>query len=616
MKLKVYQQGGGLIYTPFIPGQQATGTSSSSKEEDDDAKIDPLDKEILGLLKDANLLPSDIAIITNSLMSFQRRTQRLSSYGGSYRSVMPGMLQIMNQVGIAKHNREVWNDKVTEMKKHEAGSEVAMDSYGNIWTQSEDGIKKIRLSDFDPEKHKPLSNSELLYLRERNLGFSDDILGDAGMDIVGAKDLRQEIDAIINEFGTVKSEQYIAKDMRELASDIAEKGIFKVGQERSKADLQDFSKLLYLQLGDSSKHLLNARAKINGYDPIEYLRSIIFSNTDVSDQISYEKQLSDSANGRGGGSGSESLAQDNYLVQFGNLQLTEGQTAIVPHASEIGDRYGLIVQTYMSGAPMKRNGDANIGMMSINEFNQTAWGIQAGDRSSVTFGNKVLSSHDLDMIMYDGSSELNVAMLPYKRDPSGKLTPDFDKLIGFNNYKKELEKNPNMSDTEKAQILSIYGLRLSDIKEDDNGTLRIIDTIPFITYSAYASKDTTQLTDENKRFLEHLDNSDGKRIMDPFMNMLRYGTVSPDKNARKVHKFGMFDFSPPERWDMYRGNVFIPMTDSARAMLHSGIGQYVPKSQLNNYAARATIRNAEVAAHNAALADPNYDVISSLGQFR
>ena len=86
MKLKVYQQGGGLIYTPFIPEQwlgtsgKTSKTSGSSDEED---KLDPLDKELLGLMKDQNLLPSDIEMIYNRLIAFQRRSQNLSKMSGS-----------------------------------------------------------------------------------------------------------------------------------------------------------------------------------------------------------------------------------------------------------------------------------------------------------------------------------------------------------------------------------------------------------------------------------------------------------------------------------------------------------------------------------------------------
>ena len=107
MRLKVYQQGGGLIYSPFIKERgQSTISGSQKSGSDDDPKLDPLDKELLALMKDKDLLPSDIEKITNSLIAFQRKTQHLSDVAGfggvnSYRSVMPGMLQIMQMTNNA-----------------------------------------------------------------------------------------------------------------------------------------------------------------------------------------------------------------------------------------------------------------------------------------------------------------------------------------------------------------------------------------------------------------------------------------------------------------------------------------------------------------------------------
>jgi hypothetical protein len=111
MKLKLYQQGGGLIYTPFIPEQYAgqySSSSRSSKSDDDEDKIDPLDKELLNLMKGQDLLASDIDVIYDKIISFQRRTQNLSKINSSsnYRSVMPGMLQIMKLVENAKSNKK------------------------------------------------------------------------------------------------------------------------------------------------------------------------------------------------------------------------------------------------------------------------------------------------------------------------------------------------------------------------------------------------------------------------------------------------------------------------------------------------------------------------------
>ena len=117
MKLKTYQQGGGLIYTPFIPEQEAVSSSGSSARSSgsDEDKIDPLDKEILNLMKGQDLLSSDINLIYDRLISFQRKTQSLSSLGGStsYRSVMPGMLQIMKLVENAKANKAEKMDSKT-----------------------------------------------------------------------------------------------------------------------------------------------------------------------------------------------------------------------------------------------------------------------------------------------------------------------------------------------------------------------------------------------------------------------------------------------------------------------------------------------------------------------
>jgi hypothetical protein len=109
MKLKKYQQGGGMIYTPFIPEQMIANNGASSKssgEGSEDSKLDPLDKELLSLMKDQNLLPSDINQIFNRLIAFQRRSQNLSALGDdSYRSVMPGMLQIIQMVSNARNNK-------------------------------------------------------------------------------------------------------------------------------------------------------------------------------------------------------------------------------------------------------------------------------------------------------------------------------------------------------------------------------------------------------------------------------------------------------------------------------------------------------------------------------
>lgn len=59
------------------------------------------------------------------------------------------------------------------------------------------------------------------------------------------------------------------------------------------------------------------------------------------------------------------------------------------------------------------------------------------------------------------------------------------------------------------------------------------------------------------------------------------------------------------------------MENAARAMLLSGIGEYVPKDQMTDFAQRVTAREIEVAQSRLLQEqDPNYQLISQqLGKF-
>lgn len=136
--------------------------------------------------------------------------------------------------------------------------------------------------------------------------------------------------------------------------------------------------------------------------------------------------------------------------------------------------------------------------------------------------------------------------------------------------------------------------------------------MPFITFSGYVGKDVFNVNKEMKPFLEHMGNRLGRQIIDSYNNMLTYGTTNPQKTSRKT---GHFDKA--ERNDMYKGNVYIPMQNAARAMLLSGIGEYVPKSDMTDFAARVTAREFEAAQAQVLRAqDPNYDLIAqNIGKF-
>lgn len=69
------KQGGGIIYTPFIPSYQDYATSDNDPRTNSDAgKIGDIQKEILDVLQE-NGLPSDVGTFLSTAQNFLRRAE-------------------------------------------------------------------------------------------------------------------------------------------------------------------------------------------------------------------------------------------------------------------------------------------------------------------------------------------------------------------------------------------------------------------------------------------------------------------------------------------------------------------------------------------------------------
>lgn len=296
------------------------------------------------------------------------------------------------------------------------------------------------------------------------------------------------------------------------------------------------------------QHVLNARAALTDSNVADYIHEIVLSNLDYTQGIDYDATQSKAAGydtdpNATKKAAAEQLTQDNYLQQIGNRRLYRSEAAIVPTAAQISDTGALIVPVYNAGMPVDKQMDG-IGMMTLSNFRVKAEASKAGDFSSVTFGNRLLRDNEFDQIVYDGVSELNIAMLPYKHDSTtGQITPDFDKLIAFNYIQGLIDENPNISETELAQKARDKGYDLVQLGYDrKTNSINLPDTMPFITFSAYANKDSLNIPKSSRPFLEHLSNADGKQIMDKIETLINYGELIPTKNSRKLN-----NFNGPER---------------------------------------------------------------------
>ena len=629
MKFKKYQEGGGLIYTPFIPGQtgvENTSGASKKSEDDEDAKLDPLDKELLGLMKDQNLLPSEIQMIYNKLIQFQKSSQKLSSmpgFGGtnSYRSVMPGMLKIMNFVSQAKYNKATDDEIVKQMMKEGAGNEFALDGYGRMYVLNEDGkIKKVKLSEFDSKKYTPLSNSQLLYYREQSpdLAFDGSIYDDM-RNMVGMTSVVKEIDRIIKEFGTQETSKYLSKEAAEAFNQMnMPDGMYKLDQKVPAKGLKAAWDAIWDQLPTNMQNLLKARAAASGdIDPKRFIADSVMRNADSKETIDYDATASKAAGydtdpNKTKKESAEQLTQNNYLQRVGSLRGDRTVISIAPRGSKISDTAALSAHAFTFGTVIDRN-NKPVETMSLSDLMKEGWAFAAGEPNDVTFGNRLLKDWERDAIMFDDSSNLTAVMLPY-RNQGGHIVPDFELLDAFNKIQQFIQDNPGISKTELSSILLKTGISPSDINYDvQTNTISLKNTMAFLTVSAYAGDDTIDLNKDDKKYLEKIAKSDGQHIKDYYNNMVKYGKLRPAKKGNVKIK----GYSESEANDFWRGNVFIPMKNAFNAMNLSGVGEFVPKTQETDFYERVAAKEQENALQQYVRDnDPNYIQNTQLGQFR
>ena len=607
MFIKKYQVGG-IAYTPFIPQSAAptvstndgTSSSNSKTKKETSSKKAALEDDIINILKE-NGIPSDVNAFLKVANSFLSRSTNLSNstlFGGTEDGYSMGdLIRLQKYANEIKFNKEKYDDAVKNLNDENAWSDYALDSNGNFYVVTENGLGKATSSDVakfvrgESDKQMQLvTYSQLAGLREQGLAFNADILKDLE-NAYGKESESKHIIELINKFSknvskSVDSKENAVRRGLGYLLNSGPNGYYDIKNTDQIKDINTAITTLWSQLGSAEKNGIKRDIAIRGGNPnsTKDISQEMLNRIKSYAEFSYEADFNKNATeydpkltGKAGGS--EKLAQNNYLQMIGNGRLLPGgPISITPHAAKISDR-------------------------------QKAWAIASTKADDVTFGNKVIDPTETAGIVYDGYSELNVVSLPATHDERGKITPDFKKIDGFNKIQAALKNNPNMNELAYAQLCRDNGIDPSEIDREKN-EIKFKNTMMFLTFSAYAGDQTIDLTDENKLYLERLDEDKGERIESKYNNSVQYGDLVIDKNSKKYN-----DLDSSGKRHIYRGNVFLPIEDSFRSMILSGIGEYMPKEAMTDYAARVQARSYEnyrAAELNRAYPELNKN---TLGQF-
>lgn len=586
---------GGIAYSPIRSSTQAAPASSGNNS--DTEKIGgTIAGEIADLIQQ-NGIKSDVDAFLNAANSFLSRSTSLSGmsmFGGSNNNYnLRELIAIQQMANEVKFNKEKWDKVNSRLDSQDAWDEVALDSRGHMYVSDQEGnVLTVNPRNYDPEKHFALTNNQLLGLRERasNFAMNSTILNNLS-GAIGMKTIQNFLAGVVEKLGTTSMQGYSSKEANDIFNGAkilmasGPDGFYKVTDKQQARDVRSALSYLktQLKLNPGMWQTLEATIAASGGDPVRDMDSIIAeiitNTTDIDMQADFD-QTATKHHLQQTGSDKTQFAQDTYLSRIAHGQGEWTMTSIVPEASAVSDKGALLVPAAVVGPIVDKNME-RLPQMSLASLKIQAEAMKATIETDVTFGAQLINPEQERAILWDGSSQLTNVMLPYK-NVNGRITPDFELLLNFNAFQKDLKNYPNISNFEKTALMKKYGLTGEDIVEKD-GVFQLKDTMMFLTFSAYADNDNIDFTKTTERFTEKVSNSEGKMIVDAFNNAVKYGYINPTK-SQKASSIGGYDTA--RRWDFRKGNVFIPIKSSFLGD-HMSMNQYVSKQSLNRFDVRS-----------------------------
>lgn len=577
MKIRRYQVGGGVAYLPYISSNKQQATSSPASTS---SQSGGLDENITGLLE-KNGLPSDHAYFMSQLSTLYAQ----DSWGtGLAPNNTSSKLLMLHSLGNSMlYNKSLSDSAWNEIESTEAGGDVAMSSSGRLYAVDRNGsIKTISPESYyqNRDKYQLLTNIELLSYRDTNTSaaFDNSILPDL-QNITSMKSVVEYLQNTISKFGeiemknknsalTVKEKNSIASGMQTLIHGNAE-GVFKITQSNySKTEVQDVNmalRYLWETLTPDQKKTIIAHTAAEGKDPtkMENVYSILalalthhtsaYHHSETT--VDYDSTASKGMGIGAGTAGADSKARSTYLemmaygdgVQYVDLNLRHNTSKSNIH---------------FQGQPYQILDHQNklLGKVSISTLLKDGQVGQIVDSSSVTFGNKVLTSTNKNHVIIDGKHMYRVT-LPYDEEyynSTGIYKPDLSAMEKFDEFIKWLNSG-NYSEARINQKISDLGLNIHYNKNTNEWEFN--NSKHFVMATGVT---THRAVDIDNSWKGKVSQEEASGWYDYIENNTSYG--------EPLYKYFWGDAA-----SIYKSAIFMPIIDSALATVGTS-GEYHPKS--------------------------------------
>lgn len=591
---RIYQSGGVVSYTPFIPNSGTTSTTSSSGSTEKQDKITgTLQKEIVDVLKE-NGIQSDVDTFLSTANAFLNKSQHLSTmslFGGQSDDYsMTDLIQVLSMANRVKQNKAYYDTATDRLKNQDAWNEVAISTDGKIYVYSEEGLRTVSVDEFhkNRDKYQALTNSQVLGLREQdsNMAFNSNVLRDMS-GALGLKTITAQLMDTVSKFGTMSRTEYTrntgdaisqsAWDGMQILLGEGPQGYYKATTKSERENVQSALRYLWSSLGTDGQARLRAETVVSGGDPsknqYDLLLQTIEHHTDFEQSVDFDKTATEydpDGNGKGSNPG-DALTEGTLAMEVARGNLTETTAYMSPIAQRVSDKAMMAFKAWNAGQLQDKQGDV-LHANNLQDLIPKITQAKSADTSTVVFGNQLLTNEQIAGVVWDGNSLATRVALP-RKFVNGKQVPDFDLMMQLNELNGWIKDNPGITNLEIQQ--KMQGLASEGVYFDPNTQSYQIDPDKmgiFLSFAAYGSDDLMDIKDESKPFLQKLTRREGKAIKTQFNNLVHYGNLTPNRKDKQKN-----DLGSSEGNDFYYGNVYIPIIDPMQATLTTR-EQLYPKS--------------------------------------
>lgn len=608
MKFKSYQAGG-AIYTPFISNRgvspQTAGTTSSTASSKSDKIGETIEKEIINIIKE-NGIESDVNLFLTEADNFLNKSRSLSAtslFGGDTSYTMSDLIHIQKMANSVKENKAAHTNASNNLNAQQAWNDVAISTNGGLYVLTENGLQVVDPAEYakmDKSKAQALTNSQLMGLRESRpeLAFATHYLYDMS-GAIGFKTVTDQLIGTIKDFGEKTRTEYVknngpisqsAWDGMQILIGNGPEGYYKATTKSERENIDSAISYLWDLLGKTGQARLKAEIAASGGNPnnpndrYELILRALEHHTNFSQEVAFDKTATEyDPDGDGKGTSGtpkyvEQTRAERYASGngFGNpqwLPILSSDKATPMHVS--AQNLGPV----LSKDEKTLFGDAN-----LEEVLNDAYGIGGiVDRSAITFGEMPITWDDASKLMFEGGTNMYRALIPVKRDSTGRLRPNFELQEKIN----EMNENnlfKNMSaESIRNVVADIPGVRYNE----QTGLIEAINVAPFLVLQATASTDTLSGDLKSTKYLHDLSNDEDRRKKSKYNELT--GTRPSYGGGEKRQGTG----NPKTTWWMgyqfYTGNVFIPINDSIiAASVYND--QLVPQETYVNMSAKEQAR--------------------------